>query len=388
MNCEHCESLLDQYLLGELPGEDKALLEAHLDGCARCRLRLRVLEDCRRLDEGDEVPVSFSSSWRQRIEEEEEAPMTQHKPVWRAWMYAAAALVLMVAGTWLTGGELNRVLGRPGDQAAQTAAYGGSQGPYAREESFGPSANFDMAAAPAPEVMRSMAAKDVAAQEEKIIRTLSIRTSTRRFDQDYQTIRNDLEQIGGRVESAEVRTEYNGLRTAYLTLRVPAGQLDAFAEKLKGLGTLQAISESSEDVSERYYDTASRLKTQQAKMERLTALMEKAASVEELISLESAIADTQYQIDSLTGQIQGMDSKVNDATLSLTLSEMSALDTAGSEGENLWQRIQSGVAHMWRMLKTWAADAAVFLVAALPVIIVIAVIALAIKAIVKRRNKK
>ena len=51
-------------------------------------------------------------------------------------------------------------------------------------------------------------------------------------------------------------------------------RLDLIRHQMKGLGHLQSFNESSEDVSEQYFDTQSRLKTQQAKMERLTALME------------------------------------------------------------------------------------------------------------------
>lgn len=389
MNCKRCESLLDQYLDGLMEASDKAALEEHLHGCAHCRLRMQVLEDSRRINEEDEVPVSFSASWRQAIQDEEVVPMKRQTPGWTKWLAMAAALVVVVAGTWLTGNELNRISGSPVKPAGGMA---GGAGYYSGLESADSAANYDMDAPAMAEsaMTRSAPAPQMAAQpqETKIIRTLSIQSATRNFDADYQTIRQDLEKIGGRVENAEVRTGSNGLRTAYLTLRVPAARLDSFAEQLKGMGHLQSISESAQDVSERYYDTDARLKTQLAKMERLRALMEKAASVEELISLESAIADTQYQIDSYTGQLKGMDSQVNDATLNLTLSEMSALDTAETKAETLWDRIASGTVHMWQMLKIWAADAAVFLAAVLPVIILIAIVVIIIKAIVKRRNKK
>ena len=123
-------------------------------------------------------------------------------------------------------------------------------------------------------------------------------------------------------------------------------------------------------------------------MERLMALLEKAVSVEDLISLESAIADTQYLIDSYTGQLQGIDSRVDDATLTMTLKEMSALDTAEASRETLWDRIVGGVSHMWKLLREWAADAAVFLVAILPIIILTVIVILIVRAIIKRRIKK
>lgn len=394
MNCERFESLLDQYLDGQMEAKDKAALEEHLSGCASCQMRMRVLEDCRRINEEDEVPVNFSESWRQAIQDEEEAPMKRKSPAWTKWLAAAAALMVVLLGTWLTGQELGRLTGRQAASFEVTAPRGGVDY-YGGDGAAWSATNYDMAAsAPAPMADQAVmsaapeAAKSQAQQQAKIIRTITMQSATRSFDADYQAIRSALEASGGRVESADVRTGSNGLRTVYLTLRVPVEALDTFAEKLKGMGHLQSFSESAQDVSEQYSDTQSRLKTQEAKMERLMALVSKAGSVEELVTLENAIADTQYLIDSYTGQLKGMDSKVTYATLTITLSEMSALDTAETKTETIWDRIVSGTIHMWQMLKLWAADAAVFLAAVLPVIILIAIVVIIIKAIVKRRNKK
>ncbi|MDD4079844.1 MAG: DUF4349 domain-containing protein [Eubacteriales bacterium] len=391
MRHEPYESLLEQYLIGALDAENLAEMEAHLNGCPACRLRLKVLEDCRRINEEDEVPADYSSSWRRKIQEQEEIPMKKNTPAWTKWLAIAAAFAVVLVGTLLTGNELDRALGRR--PAAETQAPDGGIGYYSGANVRSGAGDGMAAFLPAPEAAEPMMwAADTAAgkenQELKIIRRVSMTSGTRNFDDDYQAIRDALESAGGRVESADIRTASNGLRTAYLTLRVPANGLDTFAERLKGLGHLQAFSESAEDVSEQYSDTDSRLKTQQAKMERLMALLEKAVSVEDLISLESAIADTQYLIDSYTGQLQGIDSRVNDATLTMTLNEMSALDTAEAREETLWDRIKSGVSHMWQMLREWAADAAVFLAAILPVIILIALVIIIVRAIKKRRNTK
>ncbi len=391
MNCKRFESLLEQYLTGVMDAGDRAALEEHLKGCARCRLRLEVLKDCRRINEDDEVPAHFSQSWRHKIQEEEGESMKKTTPVWTRWLAAAAVFVVLIAGTWLTGNELNRMKGRQSADYAGAAPEGGL-GYYAAQEDAAYSADYEKSMAPAAMPMaRGMAAdaeESAQTAQQKIIRTIRISSATRNFDEDYQTIKDALNLAGGRVESADVRTGTDSLRTLYLTLRVPAERLDTFAGQLKGLGHLQSFNESSEDVSEQYFDTQSRLKTQQAKMERLTALMEKALNVEDLVAIESAIADTQYLIDSYTGQLKGIDSRASEATLAMTLSEMSPLDTAEAKEETIWKRIASGIVHMWGLLRGWAADAAVFLVAALPVIALIALAGLVIKMIIKRRNKK
>ena len=149
-----------------------------------------------------------------------------------------------------------------------------------------------------------------------------------------------------------------------------------------------SFNESAEDVSERYYDTAGRLITQQLKMERLQALLAKAQSVEDLIAIESAISDTQLEIDQLTGSLQGMDSRVADATLDLTLSELSSAQTAQNKEETLPERIASGMRAALEGFKLLMGDLIVFLAVALPYLIVLAVIILLVRTMIKRRKKQ
>ena len=87
-------------------------------------------------------------------------------------------------------------------------------------------------------------------------------------------------------------------------------------------------------------------------MERLQALLAKAQSVEDLIVIESAISDTQLEIDQLTGSLQGMDSRVADATLDLTLSELSSAQTAQNKEETLPERIASFEGRLGESIRT------------------------------------
>ena len=82
------------------------------------------------------------------------------------------------------------------------------------------------------------------------------------------------------------------------------------------------MSSSAENITEAYYDTDSRLKTAQIKLERLQELLSKADNMADIITIESAISDTEYEIESLSGTL----ALVDYATVSLTLSETYKLD--------------------------------------------------------------
>ena len=53
-------------------------------------------------------------------------------------------------------------------------------------------------------------------------------------------------------------------------------------------------------------------------MERLQALMSETATLSELLELESAIADTQYTLDSLQSQLNQTDDQVAYATVDVS----------------------------------------------------------------------
>lgn len=378
MNCKGFESLLDQYLAGTLGRQEMADAEEHLISCPACRLRLKVLEDCRNLNEDDEVPVTFSSAWRQRINEEADTMRTK-RPQLTRWLAVAAALVFVIGGTFLAG--QNRRMNQ-----AQKAQYQSNSDLARGTDGY---AGAGPMSAPIPEAGEAFAMKaaDSAKDAEKIIRTVQMELSTRNFDADYEAIHQALLKAGGRVESANLYTAYNDLRTAYLILRVPGSQLNPLTEAVKGIGRMVNFSESSEDISESYADTENRLATQQTKMDRLQVLLSKADTVEDLIAIESGISDTQYEIDRLTGQLRGMDSKVDYSTLTLTLSELSALETSQTKDETLWERIKIGMRAAWEGFLGILGDLAVFLTIVLPYLIALAVIILILRVIIKRRKK-
>lgn len=382
MDCKRFEPLLEDCLGGALIESTRLEAEEHLRSCPACRLRLKVVEDCRTLNEEDEVPVSFIEGYRERIMKEETLPEKKTTKLTR-WLAVAAAFVFVAGGTILAG--RNRINNAPDPAAPPESGYATESDTSMRGAGEMYASVPDMANAP----MSSAAGKQASAEEqtEKIIRTVQLELTTRSFSKDYDVIRETVLASGGRIQEANLRIGYGDLRTAYMTLRVPVGKLDALTASVKDAGRLVSFNESAEDVSEQYADVTMRLQTQKTKMERLQALLLKAESVEDLIAVESGISDTQYEIDRLTGQLLGMDSRVEYSTMNLTLRELSAAQTSQDKEETLPERIRNGIAAAWKTFSDILGDLAVFLTVALPYLLALAVIILVIRTIMKRRKK-
>ncbi len=167
--------------------------------------------------------------------------------------------------------------------------------------------------------------------------------------QDYEATCAALEQMtaeaGGYIQSSGSSGE-TGSRTASYTLRVPQEQFERFFAQIGESCHVVSSNRWSEDVTEQYTDIETRLATLQTKHERLLALLDQAAKMEDIISLENALADCEYEIDSLTGEKRHYDDLVGFSTFTVTLREVQVL-TAVSDGTGfgaqLSQAAQNGL---------------------------------------------
>lgn len=154
----------------------------------------------------------------------------------------------------------------------------------------------------------------------KLIYTAQLDMETTAFDQAVSGLDALVTDCGGYYESSSVSGD-SGSRSASFTVRVPAKQFQPFLTKAGALCTVTGKQTAAEDVGEAYADTEGRLKTQRTKLERLQVLLAKAEKMEDIITLEDAISDTESQIESLTGELRSYDSLVDFSTVDISLQE-------------------------------------------------------------------
>lgn len=155
----------------------------------------------------------------------------------------------------------------------------------------------------------------------KLIYRANIDMESTEFDKALEGLNELVESLGGYYENSELNN-YSSYRRGYYVVRVPAENFDAFCSAVGGLAQINSLSRSAEDVSEHYYDLESRLATQRTKLERLQALLKQATEMEDIITIESAISDTELTIENLTGSLRKYDSLVGYSTISINLSEV------------------------------------------------------------------
>ena len=204
----------------------------------------------------------------------------------------------------------------------------------------------------------------------KIIYTATLSLETKEFDAASQALAALVSDVGGYFESRSV--DQGHYRSMDAVVRVPAAEFLSFLDRAGETAHVANRAEYLDDVSEAYYDQESRLATQRTKLERLQELLRQAQDMEDIITIESAISETELEIEFLTGSLRKYDSKINFSTITLSLREVYRLSTDEEVPLTFGQRLGSafstgfqrgvegledfaiGVARNWVGLLIWA----------------------------------
>lgn len=235
-----------------------------------------------------------------------------------------------------------------GDTAASSGAavdYDSSGGAGMDMELYAP-ANPSESQSSAPAAEEDGTSSVYRSSEAKLIRRAELSIQTTQFDQAVQSLQDLVEQHGGYFEQSSVYggsyRDVNAQRSGEYVVRIPAEKYDAFLSASGNLGYVTQRTESSEDIGEQYYDTESRLRTQRTKQERLLELLEKAETMEDIISLENALSEVEYQIEQYTSTLNRYDALVGFATFNIYLSEVSKVTEEVGETASLGSRMAAG----------------------------------------------
>ena len=211
---------------------------------------------------------------------------------------------------------------------------------------------------------------------DKIIYSSDVTVETTDFDKTIEGISALIGDYKGYIESSSINNApYSSIssgstysRNASYVMRVPSGSFYDLMSSLSSLGNIPSSRIYTDNVSSQYYDTQARLSNKQAQEQRLVELLEKAQNVTEIMEIESELADVRYEIESLQTILKSWDNQVAYSTVYLSVKEVYEYTPAQkiTFGQQLGRALSNG----FEALK----DFVLWLVEALPVLIIVALI--------------
>ena len=228
-------------------------------------------------------------------------------------------------------------------------------------------------------------------ENRKWIITVNLSVETHDLDAMLTELDAQIADHGGYVENQDI---YNGsaydsgyrYRSAFLTIRVPADQVDAFTSQVGGISNVVSQSRSTEDVTLTYVATENRMEALLAEEERLLELMAQAETMSDLLEIEQRLTDVRYELENITSQLRLLENQVDYATIYLSIEEVR--DFTETEEKTVWQRIGDGFMDSLKGIGTGLVEFAVWFLANLPYLALFGGIAGVIAVIVKKKWKK
>ena len=274
-------------------------------------------------------------------------------------------------------------------------------------DSYETSADYDYGGfamnAAAPEAAAAEGGSDALpdVDPDKIIYSADATVETTDFDGTLAGVGKLVEQYKGWIESSSVNgaNYYNKSRdiprsrSASYTVRIPSASFSDVMGSLSTLGNVPYTYTYTDNVTAQYYDTEARLTAYQTQEARLLEMMEKAETVEDVITIEEKLTELRYQIESLQSTLKNWDRQVSYSTLYLSIEEVAEYTPESPVAKpGYGQRLLSALRSSLRGIGEFFSELLIWLVGALPVLIIlaaaVAVIVLIVRAVRRKRRAK
>lgn len=217
---------------------------------------------------------------------------------------------LAVAGCSASGSS-STATGADAAQAQQGRDSSGAGG----ASSAGSEAGTDNAAPVAGKpgtVGSSVSTVRAATAAQMLARTANLSLKVKDLGEAATRVRAAALAAGGIVTAENLRSTSDagtGM-SGTISIAVPNSRLDDALDKLAVLGKVTDRQVTSEDVASQVVDTQSRIKTQRASVDRVRALMAQATKIEQVVALESELAQREADLEALESGLASLKDRV------------------------------------------------------------------------------
>lgn len=233
---------------------------------------------------------------------------------------------------------------------------------------------------------------------DKLIYSADMSLQTLEYDVTLKKIHQGAASLGGFIES-ESESDYDyswyqedassdsSTRSAYLSLRIPSAEFQGFLDSLCDYGKVMNKSLSTENISKKYSDTQKRKEALQIEADRLTEMMEKAETIEDMISVESRLTEVETQLNQINTDISDMDTDIAYSTVNVSIEEVKKYSTSVKEQKYI-ERISEAFQNSWKGFANFFKNLLIVLIYLIPVLVTAAAAAIVVLVIRKKKKRK
>lgn len=170
--------------------------------------------------------------------------------------------------------------------------------------------------------MPMMNSVSVGVTDRKIVKSASLELRAGSLDWTVAKIQEVVKNVGGYVENANVSQPLTGVKTAWLSVRVPADRLDvAIDESKKAASSVVGEHMSASDMTDQDVDIAARLNAKRAEEAALVSLLDRATKVSDVIEVTERLSMVRSEIERLQAEQRSLAGQVAMASISMNITE-------------------------------------------------------------------
>ncbi|GLC79093.1 DUF4349 domain-containing protein [Lacrimispora brassicae] len=226
----------------------------------------------------------------------------------------------------------------------------------------------------------------------KLIRTISMNVETDEFEALVSELQAKITQLGGYVEQSDMsgsRMSSSGkpvTRFANMTVRIPVSQMNSFVSTVETNGNVTDKSETTQDVTLQYSDLESKKKALEIEQEKLWEFLEKAESVDTVITLQQRLSEIRYQLESMESQLRLYDNQVDYSTVHMNIREVAIFTPVSAD--SALTRINKGFTNNFKTLITAMTNLLIGMITTIPLWFPIVLIAGIVVFFLRKNRKK
>lgn len=230
--------------------------------------------------------------------------------------------------------------------------------------------------------------------ERKIIRSANLTIEVENFDEACNNINSIILGIGI-VQQSNISTDrvyvddkLKLVKNGTIVLRVNKDKFDSVVNSLKGIGDVYNQAINGQDVTDKFVDTESRLRLLKLEQGRLEAYLVKLEDLDKIFKTESRLTEIRQEIESLTGNLNKMSSLVELSTITITMNEKYPGSEQKPKTLSYGQKLLDNLKSSLEGVVTFLGELLIFVVTAIPVLILLGLFVLLGVFIYRRFPKK
>lgn len=240
--------------------------------------------------------------------------------------------------------------------------------------------------------------------EDKLVYKCNVDIETLDFDKSYNLLHEIMTKYNCIISSERFsddsvsyfHTGYNynydnfkAGRVDEIVIRVPSANYKDFVSEYGVLGNVTSKSQTVDNITQEYYDTTSQVEGLKAQMERLEIMLAQATEVEDMITINQAITELQYEINQLTTYIRTMDSDVAYSYVTLTLKEVLEYSEVEQPVKNntFIDRLKNQCINTWEGFLEFLEDLLFAVIGLIPAILILGVVYVIVRITCKNKIK-